>query len=795
MPAPKNIRLRVQKLREEVSYHDRRYYDEDDSEIEDAEYDLLFRELQNLEERYPDLKSPDSPTQRVGGRRSSSLSPAPHKVPMLSIQTAAETDVTGAAKFDAKIRKELKLLESDPPVEYLAELKFDGAAVSLTYKKGALVRGATRGDGTTGEDITGNLHGLYGIPGRVQNKVSPEMLEIRGEVLMLREDFNELNKNLVAEQKKPFKTPRNAAAGSLRQLELPESTKSTLSFFAYSIVDASGWKIPPFQSDILLALRRLGFQISDEWTKARGARDLEGFYSKVRDLRSRLPFDIDGVVYKVNSVALQERLSFRTREPRWAIAHKYPPEQKTTTVLGIDVQVGRTGVLTPVARLEPVLVGGVTVSNATLHNEGDLQEKDVRIGDTVVVQRAGDVIPQIVSVVTGKRPENAARFFVPRQCPACGSEVVQLSKERRFKTKSHVVLLAAYRCVGGLFCPAQRKASLRHFASRRAISIDGLGERLIDQLVSRQLVSNPADLYRLTVPQLATLDRMGDQSAANVFLSIRQSKQTELPKFIFALGIPSVGETTARDLATNFRSMTKIRNALPLVLQYVPGIGKDTSNAIREFLSNPNNSKIVDDLKEVGVNWEERETVDPRLATIPTFANFLLKLEIPKIAKGSAEEIQKTFTDIHDLFDGLDLHLTNRTTSESRTVQIKQQLRSNLILFFATADARDKAIAFDSQLRNFGMHWIGRKEIAGGQALPFEGKTFVITGKFKAFVREDARSWIESAGGKVSNSVSGKTAYLVVGEDPGSKLGDAERFNVVRLSEEKFLRLIQEISK
>lgn len=795
MVVPKNIRSRVEELREEINYHDRRYYEEDDPEIEDFEYDLLFRELQKLEERYPDLKSSDSPTQRVGGKRSSSLPPAPHKIPMLSIQSAAETDVTGAAKFDARIRKDLKLQESDPPVEYVAELKFDGAAVSLTYIDGALVRGATRGDGATGEVITSNLRGLYGIPDRLTNKSSPQILEVRGEVLMLRDDFNELNKKLIVEQKKPFKTPRNAAAGSLRQLDLPETTKSTLSFFAYTVVDSIGWNVPQFQSDILVGLSGFGFQISDEWTKARGTSGLENFYLKVLELRSELPFDIDGVVYKVNSIALQERLSFRTREPRWAIAHKYPPEQKTTTVLEIDVQVGRTGVLTPVARLQPVLVGGVTVSNATLHNEGDLQEKGVHIGDTVVVQRAGDVIPQIVSVVTEKRPENATRFSMPRQCPVCGSEVVQLSKERRLKTKSHIALEAAYRCVGGLFCPAQRKASLRHFASRRAMSIDGLGERLIDQLVAKQLVHNLADLYRLTVPQLATLDRMGEQSAANVVLSIRQSKQTELPKFIFALGIPSVGETTARDLATSFRSMVKIGNALSLVLQYVPGIGKDTSNAVHEFLGSPNNSRIVDDLQQAGVNWEEFETVDPHFSKIPTFANFLLRLEIPKIAKGSAEKIQKEFTDIHDLFDELGFQLIDGAIQETRTAQIEQQLRLNLISFFSNMDAREKAIAFDNQLRKFGMHWVGRKEVADKQSLPLEGKTFVITGKFKEFVRDDARSWIESAGGKVSSSVSSKTAYLIVGEDPGSKLRDAERLSVERLSEDKFLRLIQGTKK
>jgi DNA ligase (NAD+) len=544
----KQAERRARWLRAELERHNRLYYVEDRPQITDAEYDRLFQELQQLEEKHPGLRTPDSPTQRVGGAPAKELAPVRHEIPMLSIRSETDTEASGAEKFDARLRRELGLAPQDPPLEYLAELKFDGLAINLRYEAGALALAATRGDGETGEDVTANVRTIRSIPLRLQG-AAPRLLDVRGEIYMTRSDFERMNERQRAAGGKTFVNPRNAAAGAVRQLDPGITARRPLRFSAHGFGRIEGWK--PFERhhERLDALEALGLPVHRERQVARGAAALIDFHRRIREKRDALAFDIDGVVYKVNSLALQERLGFVAREPRWAVAHKYPPQEEVTEVTGIAVQVGRTGTLTPVARLQPVFVGGVTVTNATLHNEDELRRKDVWVGDRVIVRRAGDVIPEVVGVRTpgARRPQD--RFEMPIHCPECGSPVVRLPGE------------AATRCTGGLYCKAQRKQTLLHFAARRAMDIEGLGEKLVDQLVERDLVHSPADLYRLDAATLAGLERMGEKSAQNLVARIAGSRRAPLQRFVFALGIPGVGEEVAKILARHFRSLPALLEA------------------------------------------------------------------------------------------------------------------------------------------------------------------------------------------------------------------------------------------
>ena len=507
---PKQVRERAAKLRDQIEQHNYLYYVLDDPKISDAEYDQLFRELVGLETAHPDLVTPNSPTQRVGARPLAQFASVSHRVPMLSLNNAfSEEDV---AAFDRRVRESLGL-NSAESVEYVAEPKFDGLAISLRYEGGSFAQGATRGDGQTGEDVTPNLRTIRSIPLRLRGREFPETLDVRGEVLIYRSDFQKLNERQRSRGDKEFANPRNAAAGSLRQLDSRITASRPLRFFAYGIGDIKGWPVPALHSDMLEWLALLGLPVCSEREVVKGAKGLFHFYGAMAARRARLGFDIDGVVYKVNSIEQQERLGFVARAPRFAIAHKFPAEEAQTVVLGIDVQVGRTGALTPVARLAPVFVGGATITNATLHNEDELQRKDIRIGDAVIVRRAGDVIPEVVRTLPEKRPPDARIFRMPAHCPVCGSKVVRLPDE------------AVARCSGGLVCAAQRKQAILHFASRRAMDIEGLGDKLVDQLVDRDLLKTPADIYRLDAATLAGLDRMGDKSAQNVIAAIDQSRE------------------------------------------------------------------------------------------------------------------------------------------------------------------------------------------------------------------------------------------------------------------------------
>jgi len=601
---PATPAARMALLREELHQHAHRYYVLDEPTIPDAEYDKLFQELQALEARHPELASPDSPTRRVGGKALTQFASVRHAVPMLSIRTETDTEASGAKNFDARVRRELGLGDADPPVEYVAELKFDGLAMNLRYEDGVLVQATTRGDGEVGEDVTQNIRTIRQIPLRLP-KDAPPVLEVRGEVYMRRAEFEALNERQRekiaqgAKGEKTFVNPRNAAAGSVRQLDPAIAAQRRLSFFAYGV----GQITPPdegglaFEShfELLLTLKSWGFPVAAQTRIANGATELVAFHETIGAQRDSLPYDIDGVVYKVNSLALQRKMGFVSREPRWAVAHKYPAQEQLTTVLGIDVQVGRTGKLTPVAKLAPVFVGGVTVTNATLHNEDEARRKDVRVGDTVIVRRAGDVIPEVVSVLPDRRMQDAPRFTMPRHCPVCGSDAIREEGE------------ADYRCTGGLYCAAQRKEAILHFAHKRAVEIDGLGDKLVEQLVDANVIRTLPDLYRLGFTALASLDRMAEKSANNLLQALEKSKQTTLPRFVFGLGIRHVGEATAKALARHFGKLDAIMDATQERLLEVADVGPIVAKSIRTFFEQPHNREVVEQLRACGVRWEEGE--------------------------------------------------------------------------------------------------------------------------------------------------------------------------------------------
>jgi DNA ligase (NAD+) len=577
----------VKRLRAEIDDANYRYYALDAPTISDAEYDRLFRELQALEAAHPELATPDSPTRRVGAAPLPVFGTVRHRVPMLSLNNAfVEEEV---AAFDRRVRDGLGVDE----VEYSCEPKFDGLAISLAYEDGMFVQGATRGDGFEGEDVTPNLRTVRSIPLRLRAAHPARLLEVRGEVILYRRDFERLNARQREQGEKEFANPRNAAAGSLRQLDSRITAGRPLRFFAYGLGQVTGLRLPATQAALLDLLAELGLPVAGERRVVEGVDGMLGFYRALEANRPKLAYDIDGVVYKVNRLADQQALGFVARAPRFAVAHKFPAEEATTELLAIDVQVGRTGAITPVARLKPVFVGGVTVTNATLHNEDELRRKDIRVGDTVVVRRAGDVIPEVVRSVPDTRKERTAPFRLPNRCPVCGSEVVRLPEE------------AAARCTGGLYCPAQRKQALLHFASRRAMDIEGLGEKLVDQLVDAELVRTPADLYALDPERLAALERMGEKSAQNLLAALERSKRTTLARFVYALGIRTVGEATARDLAQHFGALEPLMDADETALEEVPDVGPVVAMSIRRFFAERHNRDVIAALRRHGVRWEE----------------------------------------------------------------------------------------------------------------------------------------------------------------------------------------------
>ena len=649
--------IEIEALRARLNHWAHQYYVLDNPTVPDAEYDRVFRELQALEARYPQQVTPDSPTQRVIGAVMDGLAPVRHAVPMLSIHTETDTEASGAQAFDARVRRELGLQDTDPPIEYVAEPKFDGLAMSLRYENGRLVQAATRGDGEVGEDVTHNIRTIRQIPLALPADVPP-VLEVRGEVFMARADFDALNERQREKGEKTFVNPRNAAAGAVRQLDSGITAQRPLRFFAYGLgaITPASEGGPAFRThyEMLQTLKSWGFPVATLVDIAQGATELVAYHQRVGAGRDALPYDIDGVVYKVNALQLQRDLGFKTREPRWAVAHKYPAQEMATRIEGIDVQVGRTGKLTPVARLAPVFVGGVTVTNATLHNLFEIRKKGVRVGDTVIVRRAGDVIPEVVGVVAptlgtgvsslppegadsalgrpggavvpGARPAYVANFRMPRHCPVCGSDVVREPGE------------ANHRCTGGLFCPAQRKEALLHFAARRAMDIEGLGDKLVDQLVDANVIRTLPDLYRLGLTSLIALERMAEKSAQNVLAALEKSKQTTLPRFLFALGIRHVGEATAKELARHFGTLDALMDASAEQLVQVNDVGPVVAEAIHTFFAQPHNREVVEQLRACGVTWEEGAPAER--ATLPLAGKtVVLTGTLPTLSRDAAKDL------------------------------------------------------------------------------------------------------------------------------------------------------------
>ena len=588
--ASPDVISRAGELRDIITEHNYQYYVLDDPRVPDAEYDRLFRELQDLEAQYPDIVTPDTPTRRVGASVETTFEEVVHRIPMLSLDNAFSDEEL--RDFDRRVRDRLKTEED---IEYVCEPKLDGLAVSLHYESGVLTRAATRGDGYTGEDITANIRTIPSVPLRLRGDNVPELVEVRGEVYMPREGFETLNKRLADKGEKTFVNPRNAAAGSLRQKKPTVTARRPLELCAYSVALEDESRLPATHWEGLQQVGAWGFRINPEMRRATGAGDCLQAYNELMDKRASLPYEIDGIVFKVNSLALQRQLGFVSRAPRWAIAQKFPAQEELTVIEDVEFQVGRTGAITPVARLKPVFVGGVTVSNATLHNMDEIQRLGVRIGDTVFVRRAGDVIPQVVKVVTERRPDNAREVQLPDACPVCQSDIVQIEGE------------VVARCSGGLFCPAQRKEAIRHYASRKALDIEGLGDKWIDILVDRELVTTVADLYLLKKADLTGLERMGDKSAGNLIDAIDRSRHPVLWKFLYALGIREVGEATAKALASHFGTLEAIGEADEDALQSVSDVGPIVAGHIRSFFDQTHNQETIQALKDAGVQWQTEE--------------------------------------------------------------------------------------------------------------------------------------------------------------------------------------------
>ena len=617
---PIEVEQRILALRKLIARYDYEYYVLDTPTVPDSEYDTVYRELQAIENQYPDLITPDSPTQRVSGTATNAFNGITHRQAMLSLNNVFEDAELEA--FDKRVREALGQAE----VEYAVEPKFDGLAITLTYEHGLFIQGATRGDGYSGEDVTHNLRTLRSIPMRLNCTSPPPLLEVRGEVLMMKRDFEKLNQAQLAKGDKLFANPRNAAAGSLRQLDAKITATRPLSFFSYGIGASEGLPTISSHSMAMDYLASLQFPVSDVRDVVKGLYGLKNYYHQIGLAREKLPFDIDGVVYKVNAFNQQNELGFVSRAPRWAIAHKFPAQEALTVVDDITVQVGRTGAITPVARLQPVFVGGVTVTNATLHNEDEVRRKDVHVGDTVSVRRAGDVIPEVVGVLLERRPSNARRFEMPTVCPECGSHILKQEDE------------AIARCTGGLFCPAQRKQAISHFASRRAMDIEGLGEKLVDQLVEANLVHTLADIYKLDLATLSQLERMAQRSAQNLLDNLAHSKTTTLARFIYALGMRNVGEATAKDLAKHFGGLSALMLAGIEELHTVNDVGPVVAESIINFFSEPHNQSVIAELIHAGIHWPE---TDGKQAPIGHLVGktFVLTGTLPNLSRDDAKEL------------------------------------------------------------------------------------------------------------------------------------------------------------
>jgi DNA ligase (NAD+) len=753
-----SVNQEIESLRAKLRYHSWRYHALADPEIADVEYDELYSRLKALELLHPELVTRDSPTQRVGAAPLSSFKKVRHRIPMLSINSDTSYKPEAAHAFDSDVRGQLKVpLNSE--VEYSAELKFDGFAISLRYEHGYLKQAVARGDGEIGEDVTSNVRTIRNIPLCLFSG-APSILEVRGEITMTRAEFKAYNDRVLRRGGELLKNPRNAAAGSIRQLDPRLAAERPLVFFAYGLGETSV-ELPVTQSAALDWLLKLGIPVYPLRSVVRGAEGLANFYIDIARQRDALPFDIDGVVYKVNSLQFQRRLGFRSSNPYWAFAHKFQPEERTSKLVDIEIQVGRTGKLTPVAKLEPVFVGGVTVSSVTLHNLFDLLARNVRIGDTVVVRRAGDVIPEIVGPILSLRTKTARRFRMPKRCPVCQSRVVRLRGK------------VDHRCTGGLVCPAQTKQSILHFGQRRAMDIEGLGEELVSQLVDTGLAKNPADLYRLRPEDVSPLERMGPVSAQSVVDAIQASRTPSLSRFIFALGIPEVGETTAKDMATFFGSFRHFQVASADTLRFVRDTGPATVQSIRRFFESDSNRHVVDLLLGPCRVMPVPPPSVPKFISVAKFLDAVAK-DLPNVGSSTAKKLGAKVKTLA----AIDFHPVGQSPADAKRAD---QIRVAL--------TQPRWVRVLTELSEAG-HQIGEPELAQSRTSPFAGKTFVLTGSFTSMKREELQKRIEELGGKVSGSVSKHTTYLVAGEGGGAKRQTAIENGVPVLTEPEFMLLM-----
>jgi len=786
MPSAQTAAERIAELRSEIDAHNYRYYVLDEPSVPDAEYDRLFKELRALEAEHPELVTPESPTQRVGGEALAAFGQVRHEVPMLSLGNAfEEQDLTD---FDRRAREGLDLPAGDlfgdgAELEYSCEPKLDGLAVSLLYENGHLVRGATRGDGSTGEDISANVRTVRNIPLKLHGSGWPAVLEVRGEIYMPKAGFEALNARQLESGGKPFANPRNAAAGSLRQLDSKITASRPLELCAYGVGRSDG-ELADTHIGILQALKGWGLPISRELKLARGLAECREYFQAMGEKRDALPYEIDGVVFKVNSIAQQRELGFRAREPRWAIAHKFPAREEITELLGVEFQVGRTGAITPVARLKPVQVAGVTVSNATLHNMDEVARLGVMIGDTVIVRRAGDVIPQILGIIAERRPADARAVAVPESCPVCGSAVERTQLIKRSKGRETVSEGSIYRCVGRLACQAQLKQAIIHFVSRRAMDIDGLGDKIVEQLVDKELIRSPADLYCLTFEQVVALEGFAEVSSRNLLKSIEASRTPTLARFIYALGIPDVGEETAKLLARALGSLERVARALPDVLVYLPDVGLEVAHEIHSFFQDEHNRLVIEQLRERGVQLQEEGDLHPEFAACATLAGLIDKLDIPFIARTGAQRLADRFGSLEAIIgaDWLDLRQVERLNEKAA-----RALRD----YFDVPENAQRARDVEAQLRDFGMHWQSERKSVEG--LPLAGQTWVLTGTLEAMSRDEAKVQLEALGAKVSGSVSARTNCVVAGPGAGSKLAKANELGLKVLDEPAFLEQLTKL--
>ncbi len=789
MTATPNARTpaaRIAELRARIEQANHRYYVLDDPDIPDAEYDCLLRELQALEDAHPALLAADSPTRRVGARPAGGFAEVRHALPMLSLANGFEhaeghDDRSRHPEVTDFVRRiEQELGHADAP--YSVEPKFDGLAISLRYEQGRLVQGATRGDGSSGEDVTANVRTIRSLPLILRGADVPALLEVRGEVILPRKGFAEFNARALAHGDKPLANPRNGAAGSLRQLDARISAQRPLAFFAYGVgVVEPAAALPATHSATLQWLRALGFPVAREVGSAQGFAGLLAYYRRIGAKRDSLPYDIDGVVYKLDRYADQQRLGFVARAPRWAIAHKFPAEEQMTVLEAIDVQIGRTGAATPVARLQPVQVAGVTVTNATLHNADQIERLDVRVGDTVIVRRAGDVIPEVVRVVPEKRPSHAPRWQMPATCPVCGSALLREQGE------------TAWRCSGGLSCSAQRREAVLHFASRRATDIEGLGERYTDDLIAFEYVRTPADLYRLTLDDLLAMKRRADERdgstpetvkqgkiatlwAENLLAAIAASKQPALARLLFALGIMHIGEETARTLADALGSLDRVRRAPALVLQCLPDIGAEVARSIATFFAQPGNRAAVDALLAAGVMPADEHPPRRALLAQLDWAGLIERARIAYVGRGSAEALAARHADAAAL---------RAAQGEGAGLNARAAAALREWLAGEGADELARADAFAREV----LAAAAGDSIGSG---PLAGKTVVLTGTLTSMTRDAAKARLQALGAKVAGSVSANTALLIAGAEAGSKLDKAQAMGVEIWDEARLLVFLAE---